>query len=67
MKLNYISERISVGEAAEMLSMSKQAVRVLMSLNRLPIGTVKEPANGNRKTYYIYKGKVLDYLNSCKG
>lgn len=66
MKVNYTSERISVGEAAEMLSMSKQAVRVLMTLNKLPIGTVSEPVKGRRKTYYIYRNKILDYLNSCK-
>ena len=63
MKTNYTNERISVDEAAKMLSMNKQTVRVLMQRGELPIGVVykSEKAEKNN-TYYIYKNRVVAYI-----
>lgn len=48
-------ERIKVEEAAKMLGISKQAVRILMEKNVLEIGIV---VGGKRKRYLIFKEKL---------
>lgn len=48
-------ERISIEEAAKMLGMSKQAVRILMNKNQVDIGFV---TGDGRKTYVIFREKV---------
>jgi len=48
-------ERISIEEAAQMLGMSKQAVRILMNTKQVDIGFVT--GNG-RKTYVIFREKL---------
>lgn len=63
MRVNYSENRISVGEAAEMLGMSEQKVRVLMQRGKLPIGIADRSEEDKSYTYYIYKGRVMAFLN----
>ena len=60
MKINYKNDRISVGEAAEMLGMSKNSVQILMQREKLPIGSALKVKNNYN--YFIYKGRVEAYL-----
>jgi len=60
MKMNYSGERISVEEAAKMLSMIKRTVQVLMQREKLPIGNALKVKD--TYTYFIYKGRVEAYL-----
>lgn len=63
MRVKYSGDRISVSEAAEMLSMNEQVVRVLMQKNKLPIGIAEKSEKAERNfTYYIYRGRVESYL-----
>lgn len=62
MKVNYRGERISVGEAAEMLSMNEQKLRVMMQKGKLPIGVADKEETSNNYSYYIYRGRVNSYL-----
>ena len=48
-------ERITVEDAAKMLGISKQAVRVLMDQHVLEIGIV---VDGKRKRYLIFREKL---------
>ena len=63
MKVNYTGDRITVGEAAEMLSMNPQRVRVLMQRGKLPIGIADRTEGDKSYTYYIYRGRVTAFLN----
>ena len=49
-------ERITVREAAEMLGISSQAVRVLMAKKKINIGIVVQ--GKDKKRYLIYREKV---------
>ena len=49
-------ERISVGEAAEMMGISKQAVRVLMQKKAINIGFIVQ--GKDKKRYLIYRERV---------
>lgn len=63
MKRNYSENRISIGEAAEMLGMGDQTVRRQMQIEKLPIGIAdKSEKAANNYTYYIYKGRVTAYM-----
>ena len=64
MKISKFSEtRISVSEAAEMLSMNKDTLKELMKIGKLPIGIVaKSKKSEANHTYYIYKDRVTAYL-----
>lgn len=53
--------RIKVKEAADMLGMDIQTVRILMQKERLPIGFA-EKVNGEKWTYFIYLEKVNEFL-----
>ena len=57
-------ERITVNEAAELLGISKQAVRVLMERNVLEIGMV---VDGKRKRYLIFKEKLAQAVGKKDG
>lgn len=48
-------ERITVKDAAKMLGISRQAVRVLMDQHVLEIGIV---VDGKRKRYLIFREKL---------
>ena len=48
-------ERISIEEAAKLLGMSKQAVRLLMLNKKVDIGFV---TGDGRKTYVIFREKL---------
>ena len=64
MKISKYSEtRISVSEAAEMLSMNKDVLKELMKTGKLPIGIVaKSKKSETNHTYYIYKDRITAYL-----
>ena len=56
-------ERLTVEQAADILCMPKQAVRVLMERGKLPIGIVeKMGGKGRRRTYYISRKRLEIYL-----
>ncbi len=57
-----MSERVSVAEAAKMLGMSQQGVRIHMQRNlfRIPIGDVTKP--GGRYQYHIYRDMLMKHL-----
>lgn len=57
-------ERITVNEAAGLLGISKQAVRVLMERNVLEIGMV---VDGKRKRYLIFKEKLAQAVGKKDG
>lgn len=57
-------ERIKVEEAAKMLGISKQAVRILMEKNVLEIGMV---VDGKRKRYLIFKEKLAQAVGKKDG
>lgn len=57
-------ERIKVEEAAKMLGISKQAVRILMERNVLEIGMV---VDGKRKRYLIFKEKLAQAVGKKDG
>ena len=54
------SGRISVSEAAKLLGVSQQFVRIGMQQGRLPIGTAVKMSS--RWTYYICEEKLEDYM-----
>lgn len=62
MRVKYSDNRISVEEAAEMLSMNVQQVRVLMQRGKLPIGIVYKAEGSSNNGYYIYKSRIEAYL-----
>lgn len=49
-------ERITIEEAANLLGVSKQAVRIMMQKKTVDLGIVVE--SGNRKTYLIFREKL---------
>lgn len=49
-------ERITIEEAANLLGVSKQAVRIMMQKKAVDIGIVVK--SGNRKTYLIFREKL---------
>lgn len=53
-------ERITIEEAATMLGVSKQAVRLMMQKKEIDIGIVVNSFSlgGSRKTYIIFREKV---------
>lgn len=55
-----MKERISVTEAAQMLSMTPQLLRLSMQRGQLPIGMVL--GEGKRLTYVIYREKVEKFI-----
>lgn len=57
-----MSERVPVAEAAKMLGMSQQGVRIHMQRNlfRIPIGDVTRP--GGRYQYHIYRDMLMKHL-----
>ena len=57
-----MSERVSVAEAAKMLGMSQQGVRIHMQRNlfRIPIGDVTKP--GGRYQYHIYRDMLMRHM-----
>lgn len=57
-----MSERVSVAEAAKMLGMSQQGIRIHMQRNlfRIPIGDVTKP--GGRYQYHIYRDMLMKHL-----
>lgn len=57
-------ERISIEEAAKMLGMSKQAVRILMNKKQVDIGFV---TGDGRKTYVIFRENVNKLVGKEKG
>lgn len=63
-KINYEGDRISVDEAAEILNMNKQKLRILMQKGKLPIGVAykSEQKGGDSYSYYIYKWRVMAYM-----
>ena len=59
--MKYTGDRISVSEAADMLGMWEQQVRILMKRGELDIGHIRQ--TNRRCTYYIYKNKVEEWKN----
>ena len=58
-------EKITVKEAASILNISPQAVRVQMDRGILKIGkVVPSIASGQRKTYLIYRELIDDFMRS---
>ncbi len=57
-----MSERVPVAEAAKMLGMSPQGVRIHMQRNlfRIPIGDVTKP--GGRYQYHIYRDMLMRHM-----
>ena len=53
--------RIKVSEAAKLLGVSEQFVRIGMQRNLLPIGTCVKLSN--KWTYYISKNRLEAYIN----
>lgn len=50
-------ERVSIEEAAKMLGVSRQAVRLLMQRKKVDIGLVVD--SGAKKTYIIFREKLM--------
>jgi len=50
-------ERVSIEEAAKMLGVSKQSVRLLMQRKKVDIGLVVD--SGAKKTYIIFREKLM--------
>lgn len=48
-------ERITIEEAAKLLGISKQSVRLLMNKKKIDIGFV---TGDNRKTYVVFREKI---------
>ena len=55
--------RISVNEAAELLQIPAQAVRVLMQKGELPIGFLY--GDGQKSVYVIYRERVEDFMKGA--
>lgn len=53
--------RIKIEEAAALLQIPAQAIRVQMRKKKLPIGFTYE--NKGRFTYVIYKERVEEFIN----
>ena len=53
--------RIKVSEAAKLLGVSEQFVRIGMQRNLLPIGTCVKLSG--KYTYYISKNRLESYIN----
>ena len=50
-------ERVSIEEAAKMLGVSKQSVRLLMQRKKVDIGLVVD--SGAKKIYIIFREKLM--------
>lgn len=55
--------RISVNEAAALLQIPAQAVRVLMQKGELPIGFLY--GDGKKAVYVIYRERVEDFMKGA--
>lgn len=53
-------ERVKIREAAELLGVSQQFIRIGMQRNQLPIGTAVKLSS--RWTYYIPRERLNAYL-----
>lgn len=56
-------ERITVKEAAEMLGVSEQAVRIMMQKKMVNIGFVVQAKD--KKRYLIYRERVEKEIKGC--
>lgn len=56
-------ERITVEEAAKITGLGVQYIRIKMQRGELPFGWVEKGSHG-RYTYYVFRRKVLNFLNS---
>lgn len=52
-------ERVSISEAAALMGVSKQTVRILMLTKSIDIGFV---TGRGRKTYVIFRPKLMDLI-----
>lgn len=56
------NERISVPEAAQMMGATCDFIRAAMQLNLINIGVALRRPGKTRYTYYIYRDKVINYM-----
>lgn len=54
--------RVSIAEAAEILGLPKQTLRVMLQRGKLPFGTAVQMSSVY--TYYINRAQLEDYVKS---
>jgi hypothetical protein len=59
-----MKENVSIKEAAEMLNVSQQFLRVALQQNKFDFGTaIKMNDSSSKYTYYISRQQLLKYLS----
>jgi hypothetical protein len=62
-----MKENVSIKEAAEMLNVSQQFLRVALQQNKFDFGTaIKMNDSSSKYTYYISRKKLSEFLTSSK-
>lgn len=59
-----MNNRVSIIEAALILNCTEQFLRVSLQRGLFDFG-IAVRMNGNRYTYYINRGKLMDYVKKC--
>lgn len=59
-------ERVTTKEAAKALGIGVDSLQFLMQQDKLPIGYVTRKPNSPRRTYFIFKESLENYIESLK-
>jgi hypothetical protein len=59
-------ERVTTKEAAKALGIGVDSLQFLMQQDKLPIGYVTRKPNSPRRTYFIFKESLENYIDSLK-
>ena len=62
-----IMERVYPKQAAKELNMDVDTLRLMMQVERLPIGYAFKKPGRKKYSYYIYRGLLEDYKKQLKG
>ncbi len=67
MKGNFSSmERVTTKEAARALGIGVDSLQFLMQQDKLPIGYVTRKPNATRRTYFIFRESLENYIEELK-
>ena len=59
-------ERVTTKEAAKALGIGVDSLQFLMQQDKLPIGYVTQKPNSPRRTYFIFRESLENYIEALK-
>ena len=58
-----MKENVSIKEAAEILNVSQQFLRIALQQNKFEFGVAVKINDSSKYTYYISRKKLLEYVS----